>query len=318
MEPGDRSEGPGLLIAAATIPYLTGPTASGKSDVAVAWAERNGGEIVSADSRQVYRELNVATAKPTPEERARVRHHLVDARSVREPLSAGAFAREAERCVRDILDRGRKPILVGGSTLYLQAIVFGLADIPPVDASVRERLAARLATEGAGVLFRALQEGDPAYAATLDPTKTQRMLRGLEVLEGTGRPLSSYFNEIPPPAFEYDIFVLTRPRAELNARIERRVRSMIESGLVEEARQLRSAGIDLDANPLRTIGYHEVSAYLAGECGQEDMVRRIVTDTRRYAKRQLTWLRRYPDATWIDGSACGVDGAVSVIEERAR
>lgn len=306
------------MIATTTIPYLAGPTASGKSAVALAWAERNGGEIVSADSRQVYRELNVATAKPTAEERARVRHHLVDARSVHEPLSAGAFAREVERCVRDILERGRKPILVGGSTLYLQAIVFGLADVPPVDLPIRERLAARLVSEGAAALFRALQDGDPEYAATLDSTKTQRVLRGLEVLEGTGRPLSSYFKDVPPPAFDYDIFVLNRPRPELDDRIERRVRSMIEAGLVEEARQLRSAGIDLEANPVRTIGYHEVSAFLAGQCSREDMVRRIVTDTRRYAKRQLTWLRRYPDATWIDASACGVDGAVAVLEGNRR
>lgn len=300
------------------VPFLAGPTAAGKSAVAMELARRMDGEIVSADSRQVYRELTVATAKPGAEDRRRIPHHLVDARSVREPISSGEYARAAESAIRDIRARGRQPIVVGGSTLHLQAIVFGLAEIPPVDPSVRSDLQARLVSEGLDLLHRRLVEVDPVYAATLDGTKSQRILRGLEVFEGTGRPLSSYFEAATAPAFDYDVFVLTRERAELGRRIDERVESMVAAGLVDEARALAAAGFDLEANPVRTIGYHEAAAYLRGEVDLPEMVRRIQVDTRRYAKRQLTWLRRFPSFRWLDLSTMTTDQAIDrILEARA-
>lgn len=315
MEPKGGCHGAGLLMPDRPVPFLAGPTAVGKSVVAMELARRTGGEIVSADSRQVYRELTIATAKPGEEDRRRVRHHLVDARSVREPISSGEYARVAEAAIGDILSRGRQPIVVGGSTLHLQAMVFGLADIPPVDPSIRINLQARLVSDGVEALHRRLVEVDPAYAVTLDGSKSQRILRGLEVFEGTGHPLSSYFESGSTPAFEYEVFVLTRDRAELYRRIDERVESMVAGGLIEEARGLAADGFDLEANPVRTIGYHEAAAFLRGEVDLAEMVRRIQVDTRRYAKRQMTWLRRFPSFRWFDLSVMTTEDAVDRILE---
>ena len=313
MEPQGGFHGAGLLMTDRLVPFVAGPTAVGKSAVAMELARRTGGEIVSADSRQVYRELTVATAKPGAEDRRQVPHHLVDARSVREPISSGEYARVAEAAISDIVSRGRQPIVVGGSTLHLQAMVFGLADIPPVEPSIRIALQARMISEGLETMHRRLVEVDPAYAVTLDGSKSQRILRGLEVFEGTGRPLSSFFESGSSPAFEYEVFVLTRERTELYRRIDERVESMVAGGLVEEARGLAADGFDLEANPGRTIGYHEAAASLRGEVDLAEMVRRIQVDTRRYAKRQLTWLRRFPSFRWLDLSVMTTEEAVDRI-----
>jgi tRNA dimethylallyltransferase len=298
------------------IPLITGPTAVGKTSIAIRVAERIGAEIVSADSRQVYREFGVAVDKPSADERTRVRHHLVDSRSVREPMSAGIYAREAEACIAGILDRGVIPLVVGGSTLYLQALVFGLSDIPEVPAEVRDRVRARLASDGPEALHGELRSLDPEFARTLDATKTQRVLRGLEVFETTGRPLSSFFGSVPAPGFTYDIVVLTRDRAELYRRIDERVSEMLARGLVAEARRLASAGLDLEANPTRTIGYAEAAPLLRGEQDESGMAEAIRRHSRHYAKRQLTWLRRFEGASWLDLTATDPDRAVDLLVRR--
>jgi len=274
------------------VPVLAGPTAVGKSARALAWARATGGEIVSADSRQVYRGLDVGTAKPTPEELAEVPHHFVDELDLHEPFSAGAFARAAETRIRDILARGRPPIVVGGSTLYLHALVYGLADVPPTDPATRQRLTARLHAEGSDVLFAELRGVDPVSAASMDPTKTQRVVRALEVYHDTGHPLSAYHAEVVPP-FDTRVILLSRPRAELYARIDHRVDAMLAAGLLDEARALREAGHRPDLNPLRTIGYQEPLAHLRGEVPYDEMVRVLKRNSRRYAKRQITWFRRF-------------------------
>jgi tRNA dimethylallyltransferase len=283
---------------------LTGPTAVGKTGLSLSLAEQLGAEIVSADSRQVYRGLDVGTAKPSPEELRRVRHHFVDELDLGEPWSAGRFAAAANARIGEILERGRVPLVVGGSTLYLEALVHGLAEVPPGDPDVRRALTAR-AAEDPGALYEELARIDPEGAATLDPTKTQRLVRALEVYRTTGRPWSSYFEARSPPPYRYRVVVLTRDREELYRRIEQRVDEMIGRGLVEENRRLLAAGHRLDTNPLRTIGYQEPIAFLEGRISFEAMVNRLKQNTRRYAKRQLTWFRRCSEYTWV-----GLDAVV--------
>ncbi len=291
------------LEARPTVLVLAGPTAVGKTALSLGLARALGAEIVSADSRQVYRELDVGTAKPTAEERAAAPHHFVDELSLGEPFSAGMFARAAEARIREILARRRIPLVVGGSTLYLEALAHGLAEVPETTPETRSRLMDRLAAEGAAALFRELETVDPEAAATMDPTKTQRVVRALEVFRDTGRPLSHYHRSIPPPPFHARVAVLHRPRAALYDRINRRVAAMLDAGLVEENRRLLDAGYPPDLNPLRTIGYREPMAHLRGEMGYEEMVRRIKQNTRRYAKRQLTWFRRRAEYRWVDVSS---------------
>lgn len=294
---------------------LIGPTAVGKTALSLTLAERLGGEIVSADSRQVYRSLTIGTAKPSPEELARVPHHFIDELDLDEPFSAGRFAEAASARIRDILRRGRVPVVVGGSTLYLEALMHGLADIPETTPATRDVLMARLRDEGGDVLYRELERLDPTSAATMDATKTQRVVRALEVLRDTGRPLSYYHAHRTPPPFAFGPVVLTRPRAELYERINRRVDQMLEAGLLDENRRLLDAGVSPGLNPLRTIGYREPLAYLRGEVGYDEMVRRLKQNTRRYAKRQLTWFRRRATYRWLDLS--GTKGS-GVAEDLAR
>ncbi len=290
---------------------LVGPTAVGKTALSLELAERLGGEIISADSRQVYRPLTIGTAKPSPEELARVRHHFVDELELDEPFSAGRFAEAAEARIEAILGRGRVPIVVGGSTLYLEALLHGLAEIPGTTRATRDRLTARLRTEGGEALYRELQRLDPVSARAMDATKTQRVVRALEVLCDTGRPLSAYHASRPVPRFAFAPVVLTRPRAALYDRIDRRVDLMLEAGLLEENRRLLDAGVEPGLNPLRTIGYREPMAYLRGETGYDEMVRRLKQSTRRYAKRQLTWFRRREAYRWLDLSRAGSGSAGS-------
>jgi tRNA dimethylallyltransferase len=280
---------------------LTGPTAVGKTALSIEVAERLGAEIVSADSRQVFRGLDIGTAKPGASERARVVHHFVDALPLGAEWSAGRFAAAANARITEILARGSVPLIVGGSTLYLEALVHGLADVPPGDPDVRAMLNATVREPGgAAALYAELTRVDPAGAATLDATKSQRLVRALEVYHTTGRPWSSYFAEVVPPPYRYRVVVLTRPRAELYHRIGARVEDMLATGLVEENRRLLAAGYRLDTNPLRTIGYQEPFAYLQGEITHEEMVAQLKRNTRRFAKRQLTWFRRHPGYEWVD------------------
>lgn len=279
---------------------LIGPTGVGKTDLSLQLAERFGAEIISADSRQIYRPLTIGTAKPTPAELARAPHHFIDELDLNEPFSAGRFAEAAATRIAAIRARGREPLVVGGSTLYVEALLHGLADVPETSEATREELMERLRREGSEQLFEELQRVDPASAATMDPTKSQRIVRALEVYEDTGRPLS-FFHEHPPrPPFTFDPVVLTRPRDVLYDRINRRVDAMLAAGLIEENRALLVGGHTPTLNPLRTIGYREPMAYLRGEIDYDEMVRRLKQNTRRYAKRQLTWFRRHSDYRWLD------------------
>lgn len=284
------------------IPVITGPTSVGKTELSINISVLLESEIISADSRQVYRELAIGVAKPGKDVLDRIPHHFIDERSLEEPFSAGMFTSEALDRIAEILDRGRIPLVTGGSTLYLQALRYGLADIPDIPPSVRAHIRGRLDQEGPEALYQALQQVDPRAAATMDATKTQRLARALEVYEATGVPLSRFHEAQAPPPYTFRTIVLQRNREELYARIERRVDEMLAAGLVDEVRGILEAGYDPGLNPLRTIGYREPIAFLKGEITKDEMVRLIKQNTRRYAKRQETWFRRDPEAIFVDAA----------------
>ncbi|GIV62370.1 MAG: tRNA dimethylallyltransferase [Rhodothermaceae bacterium] len=279
--------------------FLVGPTAVGKTNLSITIAERLGAEIISCDSRQVYRGLNIGTAKPTLEERRGIPHHFIDELNLEEPFSAGRFAIAARQRIQSILERNRLPIIVGGSTLYVHALMYGLPELPEGNPEIRAKLEQRLYDEGQVALYRELERVDPDFAKTLDPTKTQRLIRGLEVYYLTGRPLSSITTQEDGIPFRYRLYVLQRDRSDLYDRINQRVDEMIDAGLIEEVRSLLIRGYDESINALNTIGYKEVFAYLRGEVTFAQMIYLIKRNTRRYAKRQITWFRRYKEAIYI-------------------
>jgi len=278
---------------------LVGPTAVGKTAASLVIAEHLDAEIISADSRQIYKELTVGTAKPSPEELACVPHHFIDELSIVDNFSAGTFATSANARIHEILQRGHIPIVVGGSTLYLQALIHGLSPVPPSDRNIRRTLEDRLRNEGRQALFAALKKVDPASARKLDSTKTHRVIRALEVHQQTGRPISAFQEQQANPPYRYDIRVLAMDRTKLYERINKRTDHMLMAGLVDEVRKLRQQGYAESLPSLRTIGYKEVLAFLDGRITEVEMVRLIKRNTRRYAKRQLTWFRRYPPDRWI-------------------
>jgi len=278
---------------------LAGPTAVGKTAASLVPAARLNAEIISADSRQIYKELTIGTAKPSPKELACVPHHFINELSIVDNFSAGTFATSANARIREILQRGRTPIVVGGSTLYLQALIHGLSPAPPSDRNIRRVLEAKLRNEGPQALFTALDKVDPASAQKLDATKTHRMIRALEIYQQTGRPLSVFQEQHTAPPYQYDIRILTMDRAKLYERINKRADQMLTAGLVNETHNLRQQGYAESLPSLRTIGYKEAFAFLDGRITEAEMVRLIKRNTRRYAKRQLTWFRRYPPEQWI-------------------
>lgn len=294
---------------------LAGPTGVGKTELSLGVARRLGAEIISADSRQVFRGLDIGVARPSEADLEAIPHHFIGELDLGQTWSAGKFAEAANRRIAEILGRGTVPLIVGGSTLYLEALVHGLADVPDGDPAVRDELNKQVATiDGARKLFEELQRVDPEGAAGLDATKKQRLVRALEVYRTTGEPWSSFFERAEPPPYRYRVVVLTRPRPELYARIEARVDAMLAAGLLAENRRLMEAGFKLASNPLRTIGYQEPMAHLSGKLDYDVMVRLLKRNTRRYAKRQLTWLRRRPEYDWANLSEFdSVDDAAGAI-----
>lgn len=282
---------------------LVGPTAGGKTDLGVALAVRLGAEIVSVDSRQVYRRLDVGTAKPDAAARAAVPHHLLDVVEPDEPFDAARFATLGREVVGDVLARGRNVLLVGGSGLYLRALTEGLCPAPPADPDVRAALAREIAVHGAAALHAELARHDPAAAARIAPRDALRIGRALEVLRITGRPLSAWQEEhaFADRPWNVLVLVLCPPAAELEARIARRARLMWEQGLVAETEAVLAAGFAPDLKPLQAIGYREAQQHLRGALGRDEAVERMRVATRQYAKRQRTWFRALPDATWLDG-----------------
>lgn len=273
------------------IPFIVGPTASGKSSLAVSLASEFPIEIISVDARQVYIELNAGTAKPTANELSRVPHHLISERSAQEPIDANAYARWVYTKIDQVLCRGRLPILVGGSTLYSHAIEVGLSSLADVPPSTVARLSRELADVGRDALYSELQRVDPEAARTMDATKTQRLIRALAYFRVHERPISIDRAIRVPPPFAFAMFLVSRDRDELYQRIDERVPDMVTAGLVEEAHKLRSGGIDTSQNPIRTIGYFEALEMMDNGKNEAWLIEQIQRNTRHYAKRQLTWFK---------------------------
>ncbi len=276
---------------------LTGPTACGKTDLALSIAERLPVEIVSMDSALVYRGLDIGAAKPPPAVRAQVPHHLIDILDPAETYSAGRFASDAAAAIRGILARGRLPLLVGGTLLYLKALRDGLAELPRADTHVRARLDAEAAQFGWGALHERLREVDSDAAARIEPSDRQRIQRALEVYELTGTALSELQRRaLADREFQIETIALVpSARAALAERIEKRFDAMVEAGFVEEVRALRARGDLYPTLPsMRAVGYRQIWAHLDGFFDWPEARRKAIVATRQYAKRQLTWIRGDP------------------------
>ncbi len=283
------------------IVVVCGPTGIGKTGVAIKLARQLNGEIISADSIQVYKHLNIGAAKPTPEEREAIPHHLIDAADPDEPYDAARFAREARRIIDAIIERGATPFVVGGTGLYIKALLYGLADALPSNPDLRRRLQREAAQDGAPKLHRRLQACDPQTAERLHPNDAYRIIRALEVHAIAGKPLSKFqadhnFQNIYFQAFKIGL-ELSRPI--LYKRINARVNAMIRDGFVDEVRQLLAQGYSADLKPMQSIGYRHVVAFLQKRCSWEETVRLWQRDTRRYAKRQQTWFQADPEIEWL-------------------
>ncbi|HKU89936.1 MAG TPA: tRNA (adenosine(37)-N6)-dimethylallyltransferase MiaA [Steroidobacteraceae bacterium] len=285
------------------VAVLTGPTGTGKTDIALALAREFPIEIISVDSAQVYRGLDIGSAKPSPEIRARVPHHLIDLVDPAESYSAGQFVRDATRAIDDIESRGRVPLLVGGTMLYLRALTAGIATLPEGSAGVRAAIDAEAARQGWPALHARLAGIDPAAAARIHPNDAQRIQRALEVHAVGGRPISELQAVTRPPlAREFLVCALfPTDRARLHADLERRFAQMMADGLLDEVRALHARGDLIEAHPaIRAVGYRQLWAHLDGSYSLDVAVQRAVAATRQLAKRQLTWLRSMPNIRTFD------------------
>jgi tRNA dimethylallyltransferase len=278
--------------------FLVGPTAVGKSAVALELAGRLDAEIVSADSMQVYRGMDIGTAKPTPEERARVPHHLIDLCEVGDVFDTKRFVELASDAIAGIHSRGKVALVVGGTGLYVRALRHGLFEGPPRN----EKLRTRLESLSAEQLFEELQRVDPLTAGRIDRHNPRRLVRALEVLHETGRPireLQTQWSKLSAHSGA-PIIGLTRDRADLNARIERRIDQQIATGWVREVQKLLSHDLEKNATAMQAAGYRELVAHVRGDLPLDEAVALIKTRTRQLAKRQLTWFRREPQVDWIE------------------
>jgi tRNA dimethylallyltransferase len=287
------------MVAGPSVVAIVGPTASGKSALALAVARDQGGEIVSCDSLQVYRGLDIGSAKATAAERREIPHHLLDVVDPDQEFSAADYARLARTAVADILARGRLPIVAGGTGLYLRALRRGLFAGPSRDTDLRRRLERVAEKRGDASLHRLLARVDPEGAARTSPRDRVRVVRALEVYRATGRPLSAHHRDDTPAPEDWRWLVigLDRPRDELRAAVEARTQAMFDAGLLEETRALL-ARYPGDVRPLRAIGYRQAGAVVRGEAAAVEAQRDIVKETMRYAKRQMTWFRHQEDARW--------------------
>ncbi len=285
---------------------LGGPTATGKTDLAIELALLVNGEVVSADSAQVYRYMDIGTAKPTPEERRGVPHHMIDIVYPDEEFSVAQFKNLAEDSIRDILSRGKVPVVAGGTGLYISSLVYNIQFSDTIcDWEFRERMNALAIKYGPGYLHDRLKEVDPVSAQRIHPNNVKRVIRALEVFETTGRPISEHQAEsrTKPPEFDYLLFGLTMDRQMLYERIEKRTDIMMEKGLADEVAGILKMGYSRDLVSLQAIGYKEIAAAISGECSMEEAVENIKLGIRHLAKRQITWFNSMEGLKWLDTKA---------------
>ena len=288
--------------ARTAVGFIVGPTGAGKSALAMEVAERLNCEIVNADSRQFYRGMDLGTAKPSAEDRARVPHHLIDVRQPDEALDVAEFAQLARDAIVEIAARGRNPLVVGGSGLYLRVIRGGIFPGPPASAEIRDRLAKVAAEQGVAHLHQRLRELDLEAANRIGVNDLYRIVRALEVFELTGETISAHQRRHRFADIGYDTLTVgvAVERPKLYASIDARFDAMVAGGLVAEVRTLIDAGYSPDQPPLSTIGYKQIAAYLRGEIALDDAVAQARQESRRLAKRQLTWFRHEPQIVWLD------------------
>ncbi len=293
------------------IVVVAGPTAVGKTEYAIRIAEETGGEIVSADSMQLYKFMDIGSAKPTMEERARAVHHLVDEIDPRQPFSVAEYQKLAKKAIFDILERGKLPIISGGTGLYINSLIYDMDfSAPPAEKEYRKKLEALAEEKGNDFLHDILREKSPAMAERIHPNNLKKMIRALEVLEVSGEEIKPFENSFKKTE-DYSVLLmgLTRERQELYDRIDLRVDLLVEQGLFQEVKALMDMGLTEGDISMKGIGYKEVIGALRGDYDVSAAIYLIKRNTRHYAKRQLTWLRRYDEMKWFDLSAFEGKGA---------
>ncbi|GMR05037.1 MAG: tRNA (adenosine(37)-N6)-dimethylallyltransferase MiaA [Thermodesulfobacteriota bacterium] len=281
---------------------IAGPTASGKSALAVELSTLLNGEIINADSMQVYRFMDIGTAKPDKRQRGGIPHHLIDAVDPDEDFTAARFREEADLKIKEIHSRGKNPFVVGGTGLYIKTLTKGIFEGPGKDKALRAELLRDAGKNGGESLYARLKEVDPVSAASIHPNNLRRIIRALEVYALSKRPISEFQREHAFTETPYDTLTigLKKERDRLYADIDKRVEMMIKNGLVEETKKLIEMGYSANIKPLGGLGYKEAVAYLAGEISIEEAVMLIKRNTRHYAKRQMTWFRKYPEIKWFN------------------
>ncbi|RUO37650.1 tRNA (adenosine(37)-N6)-dimethylallyltransferase MiaA [Aliidiomarina shirensis] len=282
---------------------LSGPTAAGKTALAMALAKKLPVELISVDSALIYRDMDIGTAKPTSEELAVCPHHLIDIRDPAEVYSAADFRSDALVLIKKIRERGKIPLLVGGTMLYFRALLAGLSELPAADAAIREKLQLRAESEGWAVLHQALCAIDPVAGARIHPNDPQRLLRALEVYEITGQTMTQLTQTQQPGLMlpTWQIAVAPADRKILHQRIEQRFQLMLDAGFADEVKKLRDRGdLHLDLPSMRSVGYRQMWLHLQGELSAAEMKDKAIIATRQLAKRQITWLRSWPGLTWVD------------------
>ncbi len=284
---------------------IAGPTGCGKSAFALALAEKIGGEIVSADSMQVYRGMDIGTAKPTQEERLKVPHHLIDIKDISENFNVVDFYYEARQACQAILSRNNVPIVVGGSGFYLHSLIFGPPVGPPSVPEIRKKIEGEMEKRGSENLYEQLRQFDPEYASTVTKSDKQKIIRALEIIELTGKKVSklAWKSKVKPLSYNFHCWFLTRERDHLYRRIDKRCERMLQEGLIDEVRQLEKEGIRENPSTAQAIGYRQALNYLATAQTESDyhqFVEAFKRASRNYAKRQLTWFRREHLFRWLD------------------
>lgn len=306
---------------------IAGPTATGKTRLGVELGRELKGEVVSCDSMQIYKGMDIGTAKPSPEEPKGVPHHMLDVASPYENYSVGRYVAEAQRCVHEIVSRGMTPIVVGGTGLYMDSLVRGESfAAAPEDDNLRNELEELVKTQGKESLLEILREFDAEAAERIHPNNVKRIIRAIEIYRLTGETITEHDMEskLHSDAFDAVRIVLSfEDREKLYERINKRVDIMLERGLLEEVKGLLEQGVPRDCTAMAAIGYKELVEHIEGKCSLEEAVKKIKQNSRRYAKRQLTWFRRYENAKWIYVDKCGDFGevrqiATDFIKERVR
>ncbi len=279
---------------------ILGPTGVGKTEAAIDLSKRLKAEIISADSRKIYKGMDIGTAKPSQAIRQRIPHHLIDILSPEEIFNAADFKRQAEETIQRVQEEDKLPILVGGSGLYIRAVVNGLFVGPGTDWDLRERLKEKERKEGRGALYKELERVDPLAASRLHPHDERRIIRALEVYQLSGRPISFYQRQTPSSLSNTVIIGLTKKRESLYRSINMRVEKMVEEGLIREVKSLLANGYSEELPSMQGLGYQQIIGHLKGKYSKEEAIRLIKRDTRRFARRQLNWFKKDSRILWLD------------------